>query len=67
MSEKRWAVTIQYRRDRDFDNRRFELEEIVELDQLVEEGPHFDTINQIVIRRINCTHPGLTIEAAEKL
>jgi hypothetical protein len=44
-----------------------DLEELEDLHQVVENGPHWDTIAGINIRRFNPCIPGLTIEDAEIL
>lgn len=64
----RWLATIYYRTDDGFTEVEHDLEEIADLDPLVELGPHWDTIDKIVIERVNHnTGKRLTVEQAEKL
>jgi len=65
----RWEASISYRTSSGKDMRVDHLlEEIHELDGLVEHGPHFDTIININIKRINhVTSPTLTIEEAREV
>lgn len=62
----RWRATIQYRADDATVDVTSELEELRDLHQFVERGPHWDTIIKIEIVRINHV-AGLTLEQAEKL
>lgn len=64
----RWEATVRYRLSaKKFDTETTQLEELVDLYNYVERGPHWDTIDKIEIRRINPDHPGLTIGQAERL
>jgi hypothetical protein len=64
----RWHATIYYRTDSGFTDVEHDLDEIADLDPLVERGPHWDTIDKIVVERVNHnTAPNLTIEQAEKM
>jgi len=64
----RWAAQIIYRRNKDtLEQRNVLLEELKHLHNIVERGPHWDTIEQITIKRFNLGHIGLTLEEAEKM
>lgn len=64
----RWAATVHYRADAGLIDVTHDLDEIEDLHDLVERGPHWDTIEQIVIVRAVAGEPlTLTIEEAEKL
>jgi hypothetical protein len=71
MEEKfiRWHAEVFYRTAKHgLCNVEWDLEEIEDLQDLVESGPHWDTIDHIVITRVNhCDSPMLTIEQADKL
>jgi hypothetical protein len=63
---KRWRVEIVYRTD----NRigimsGFDIEELYELQDIVEDGPHWDTVIEIKIVRLEKST--LTLEEAAKL
>lgn len=62
----RWCATVTYRSERGPVSVPFDLEEIAELHQLVEFGPHFDTVIAIEIRRVAPLQPALTVEEAER-
>lgn len=63
----RWKATISYRIDAGMAHIAHDLEEIEDLDAIVENGPHWDTIDQIVIVRGSAAIPGLTVEKAVEL
>jgi hypothetical protein len=64
----RWRATVTYRSEAGLVPVEYELAEIADLHDRVELGPHWDTIDQIVIVRAQPPAvPGLTVEAAEKL
>ncbi len=63
----RWAATVTYRTDSGPLDVDHVLTEISDLHDLVERGPHWDTILGIVIQRINPIDPGITVEQAEAL
>lgn len=64
----RWIAVVTYRSDTGPVDVTHDLDELSDLHQLVEAGPHFDTIINISISRINhCDDENLTIESAEKL
>lgn len=64
----RWLATVYYRTDAGIVDVQHEMEEIGDLQERIERGPHWDTIANIVITRINHnTSTMLTVEQAEKL
>lgn len=64
----RWAATVIYRTDNGPLTVEYLLSELKDLDNLVERGPHWDTIAGITVDRVNhCTDPLLTIEEAARL
>lgn len=65
---KRWAVLIYYRTKDGESLILHELEELSDLHEIVEAGPHFDTIARINVFRINhIDSPNLAVEATEQL
>jgi hypothetical protein len=66
-NEPYWEVTITYRTETGPHEEVTQIDEIEEADGLVEGGPHWDTIESIVIKRVNSDYPNLTVEAAENL
>jgi hypothetical protein len=69
----RWQATVEYRID-PVDGAEacvevvHDLEEINDLHDLIERGPHWDAIIKIEIVRVNhITDADLTVEQAEKL
>ena len=69
MSElKRWRVCVTYRTEEGYAEVETDLEELEDLHDLVETGPHFDTVVGIRVIRINHVDDEfLTIERAERL
>jgi len=68
VTNPRWAATVHYRADAGLVDVTHDLDEIEELHDLVERGPHWDTIDRIVIVRAVAGSPlTLTVEEAEKL
>ena len=66
--EASWRMFIKYRAHHGSLIRRFYLDEIEEAHDIVESGPHFDTIIKIEIERINhCSSPCLTLDEAAEL
>jgi len=64
----RFAATIVYRTDKGPVDITHDIEEIEELGDLVERGPHWDTIERIVIVRVGeHVDRSLTVEQAAKL
>lgn len=65
---KRWLATVWYRTDNGSVDVRYELEELKDLHDIIERGPHFDTVESIRILRINhVTGATLTIEQSKAL
>lgn len=64
----RWSATIHYRTDAvGLVDVTHELHELSDIQDIVEVGPHWDTIDRIVIVRGEGAIEGLTVEAAEAL
>lgn len=65
----RWLATIHYRTDAGVIDVQHALSEIEDLHDLVEAGPHWDTIERIEIVRAGTPleRLGLTVEAAARL
>lgn len=63
----RWVATVHYRTELGLIDVPHELEEIEELHDLVENGPHWDAIDHINIVRTDGADRKLTVEEAEKL
>jgi hypothetical protein len=68
MFSPRWKAVVHYRTDAGPVDVTHELEEIMDLHDLVERGPHWDTILRIEITRVNhCDAEDLTVEKAMTL
>lgn len=63
----RWIATVHYATDNGIVDVQHDLDEIEDLHDLVERGPHWDTIDRIVIVRGKKLVEGLTVEKAETL
>ena len=64
----RWKATVFYRTEAGLLDVKMFLDELCDLHDHIELGPHWDTIARIVVERINPDErPDLTIEQAEKL
>ena len=63
----RWNVTIRYRTRNGFDVKSFAIEEISELDDIIESGPDWNTIVDIVVKLQRRTSDFLTVEQSLKL
>ena len=64
----RWKATVYYRTDNGAIDVQHDLEELSDIDEYVERGPHWDTIERVVIERINHLESNtLTVEQAEQL
>lgn len=64
----RWKATVFYRADAGSVDVVHDLEELSDLHDRVEHGPHWDTIERIEIVRVNHSDGAdLTVEAAQKL
>lgn len=65
---RRWLAEISYNTENGPVVVPHDLEEISDLHDLVERGPHWDTIDHIqIFRMCHITAENLTVEAAEKL
>lgn len=63
----RWGVTLFYQSAGDYLLREVhQIVELADLHDIVERGPHWDTIFRIEIERLNLAKP-LTMQEAEKL
>lgn len=63
----RWIATVHYRTETGLVDVVHYLSELYELQDLVENGPHWDTIDKIDIIRADNRENELTIEQALKL
>ena len=64
----RWRAVVHYRTENGVLDVEHDLEELGELHDLVELGPHGDTIARIEVLRVNqCTATDLTVEQAAEL
>ena len=63
----RWTATVFYRTNSGLASIEQHLSELEDLHDLVEAGPHFDTVEQIVVRRTAPMIPDLTVEGAAEL
>lgn len=62
---KRWSVHITRRHDDGYRMEHYQVEELDEVADIVEAGPHWDTIGAITIARAGGS--ALTVEEAAKL
>lgn len=64
----RWQATVHYRTEHGTADVIHDMEELADIHDLIERGPHWDTIQKIEIFRINhCSSEALTVEQAEKM
>ena len=63
----RWRASVLYRHDAGLRSRFFDIEELEEIHDLVEAGPHWDTIFHINITPIGRDDKTLTVEEAARL
>ena len=63
----RWPATIYYRSAAGLIDVTHDFEELDELHDLVEAGPHWDTIDRIEVVRSDGRNRALTLEEAERL
>jgi hypothetical protein len=61
---KRWTATIFYRGASGITDVDYAFEEMTDLAMIIERGPHWGTIDQILVRLARNTQPGLTLEQA---
>lgn len=64
---RRWHAVITYRTDAGSLDDEIDLNELSDLHDHVESGPHFDTIISIVVTRGESLDGDLTVEEASKL
>jgi hypothetical protein len=64
----RWHAVVHYRTENGAIDVEHDLEELGELHDLIERGPHWDTIAWIEMLRVNhCTAADLTVKQAAGL
>ena len=64
----RWTAVIRYRCDAGTNIVTYDFEEMADLDELVEQGPHWDTIIDITVTIARPSESAaLTVEEAERL
>ena len=65
---RRWHTVVHYRADDGTVDVEHELQELYELHDLVELGPHWDTIEKIEVFRVNhSTDEKLTVERSKQI
>ena len=65
---RRWHAKVCYRANASLIDVEHDLDEIADLHDLIERGPHWDTIELIEVRRVNHNaSETLTVEQAEQL
>ena len=68
MANERWRATVFYRTESGPLDIEHDLDELADLHDKVEAGPHWDTIIRIEVVRINhCDGVNLTVEKAATL
>lgn len=63
----RWKAVIIYRSEHGNIDVEYFFDEIADLDDIIESGPHWDTLVRCVITRGEVLEKGLTVEAAASL
>ena len=63
----RWIATVNYRANTGLVDVQHDISELYELQDLIERGPHWDTIESITVVRSDKAFANLTIEQAERL
>ena len=63
----RWLATIYYRTRAGILDVTHDLCELSDIDEIVERGPHWDTIQEVRITRGEVLIEGLTVEKAETI
>jgi hypothetical protein len=64
----RWKATAVYRHDSGVVDVTHDLEELADLHDRIDKGPHWDTVERIVIERVNHVEDaGLTVEQSRRL
>jgi hypothetical protein len=68
MPEIRWHAVAYYRYKKGTVDKHHDLEELFELHDLIERGPHWDTIEKIEVARVNhVADKNLTVEQSMEL
>lgn len=67
VTEPRWKCVIMYRADSGPIDVTHDVDELYEIHDLVERGPHWDAIEKIEITLAARNYENLTIEQAEEL
>lgn len=65
--DARWRAVVWYRTDGGLVDVEHFLEELEDLHDRVEAGPHWDTIEKIEVFRVNHLEGEITVEAAAEL
>lgn len=65
--DARWKAVILYRTDNGLIEKTHYMEEMYDLHDIVEQGAHWDCVDEIIVTRYNPCFVGLTLEEAEKL
>ena len=65
VTHPRWIATVHYRSESGLIDLTHDLEELEELQDLIEAGPHFDTISKIEITYGLGAEDGLTLEQVD--
>jgi len=65
MTRKRWSASIFFRSGAGLVESRHAIEELADLQDIVEGGPDWNTIERIEIRLARVTTPGMTIETQD--
>jgi len=64
----RWQASIAYRTNSGSEGQRYDLEEIGDLQGIIENGFHWDTVESVTIDRVNHVESDrLTVEDARNL
>jgi hypothetical protein len=64
----RWSAEIEYRTENGGEWRSVQFEELAELDQIIESGPHWDCLVRCVVTLNRPSErAGLTLEASMRL
>ena len=63
----RWIAIVNYRTESGVVDVQHDLEELSDLHDLVEAGPHWDTIINIDVRRSDLSFASLPVEEAAEL
>lgn len=67
MTNLRWHVVMWYRTDSGLLDVHHDIEELVEIDSLVERGPHWDALDYVEITRNLADSAKITVEQAARI